>query len=498
MRSIRKRLVLWLLLGLAALWAAAGAGLYYTVRQSELTRLDVQLDKMENPARFYLAHSIREANTPPHLRRQNQERGGRTDGEERGDQRPRRSYRRWLDMFDEDGTSYFQAWDNKRTSRHKSASLGEHDFDYPADLAAGSPRYFDVKLPDGTRLRAKATHFRFPGRGRPGPGDRRPPAGDASPRGTVMLATDSEGMRQTLASLLLGIAGVGVAAAAASVTLIHLALRDGLRPLRKLGERLAEVDASSLGERFASEGLPVEIAPVCDRLNELMARLETSFERERQFSADLAHELRTPVAELRAMAEVALRWPEGADREGAEATLEIAEQMGGIIESLLTLGRYESGQAEVEPQRIGLADFATASWKPFADKAAERDIAVTFDIDPAQTVETDPEMLRLIVGNLFSNAAEYTPEGGAISVGHPNGAVLRVANTAPDLDGAAVDQLFDRFWRADGSRTGGTHCGLGLALARACSEVLSLDLSARLEPPGTLVFDLEEKGAKNV
>lgn len=496
MKSIRKRLVLWLLLGLSALWAAASAGIYYTVRHSELTKLDAQLNKVESVARMVVATSARDiAKT---LRPGRADRPGGTGRGGANNARLRRPEDRWPEFFSTSGTSFFQIWDGHGNVRHKSESLGEREFAPPEMRSPARPKFYSTTLGDGTEVRAKAMELRPqpPGRHRrPGNSPRRP--NGAGVRVTAVVAIDSGGMRQTLASLLLGIAGVGVAAAAASVTLVHFAIKDGLRPLRQLGDRLAEIDAQSLDGRFSNNNLPIEISPIADRLNELMGRLERSFERERRFSADLAHELRTPVAELRTMAEVALRWPDEKGSDDAQAALDIAKQMGGIIESLLGLARHENGQAEIEPETVSLAEFTADCWAPFAERAAGRGLDIRLDLPEGGTIETDPEMLRLILNNLFSNACDYTPEGGRIEIvaasGEHDGALLQVANNAPELDEESVQHLFERFWRRDGARADNTHSGLGLSLARACARSIDLDLDAHMEGKEKLVFRLCEK-----
>jgi signal transduction histidine kinase len=167
--------------------------------------------------------------------------------------------------------------------------------------------------------------------------------------------------------------------------------------------------------------------------------------------------------------------------------------MQGIIESLLTLGRYENGQAEITPETVEIAGFGQACWKPFADRAAAKNIQVHLEIPETQTLDTDPKLLRLIFTNLFSNATEYTPADGCIDIAGSsgmNGTVLSVTNTASNLDAESVSHLFERFWQQDNARTDSNHCGLGLSLARTCSEALSLDLQANLEDETRIVFKL--------
>ncbi len=536
MTSIRKRLVTWLLLGLSIMWVAAGAGVYFSVQRGELARLDAGLTKMDSPIRLMTnmvpRHMLSDDIKPPAAaanREESPTRDQRPQREERAlreESRSRALAERWENFSRENGYQ-FQIWKPDGTTILKSPNLGEANLEKPANLQPGSPQYFPMTGKDGEQMRAMAIMFRPKGFGfarlrgndpagrRPGPPPpqnapgRRPggPPPQDAPRFhhlTAIVTTDAGPMHQTLANLLLGITGIGIIAALGSVGLIHLALKSGLKPLDKLGSKVALIDASSLDGRFSSNDMPGELTPICSRLNALMERLEESFEREKRFSADLAHELRTPIAELRMMSEVALRWPEQANTDQARETLEIAEQMQGIIESLLTLGRYENGQAEIQPEPVDISSLGRSCWKPFAERAAEKNIKVNLDIPDTQTLESDPKLLRLIFTNLFSNATEYTPDGGVIDItgsSGMNGMVLRVSNTVSGIGPESVSHLFERFWRQDNARTDHNHSGLGLCLARTCSRALSLDLQAGLDQENRIVFNLkradEEKSSSS-
>jgi two-component system sensor histidine kinase QseC len=518
MTSIRKRLVIWLLLGLSIMWVTAGAGVYYSVHRGELARLDARLTKLDSPIRFMtnmmprhiLSDDIR---TPPAPDRDDSP--PREQRPLRGENRSRALADRW-ENFSQESYYQFQIWKTDGTTILKSPNLGDHDLEKPRNLKPGKPQFFPITGDDGKPMRAMAITFRpkgfglsrprgnDPGRraGSPPPQDgpgRRPggPPPQDGPRFahlTALVTIDAGPMQQTLGNLLLGITGIGILAALGSVALIHFALKSGLKPLDHLGGKVALIDAASLDGRFSNEDMPRELTPICNHLNELMGRLEDSFERERRFSADLAHELRTPIAELRMISEVALRWPDEANSGQAKETLEIAEQMQGIIESLLALGRYENGQAEVKPEPVDVAELGLACWKPFAERAAEKKIKVQLEIPETQILETDPKLLRLIFTNLFSNAAEYTPAGGVIDItGSPgmNGTVLSVTNTVSDLDTESLSHLFERFWRQDNARADNNHSGLGLSLARTCSRALSLDLQAKIDDKNRIIFSLK-------
>jgi signal transduction histidine kinase len=119
------------------------------------------------------------------------------------------------------------------------------------------------------------------------------------------------------------------------VATVPLLLRVELAPLDRLAEQTRQVSATSLGTRFSTEGLPRELLAISSPLNDLMERLQTAFERERQFSDDLAHKFRTPIAELRSLAEVALKWPEARSAEMNQNVVALAQRMDSKINRLL-------------------------------------------------------------------------------------------------------------------------------------------------------------------
>jgi two-component system sensor histidine kinase QseC len=266
-------------------------------------------------------------------------------------------------------------------------------------------------------------------------------------------------------------------------------LRRELAPLDALAERATRINADSLATRFPTNSLPGELSPISSRLNDLLARLEQSFERERRFSADLAHELRTPIAELRALAEVALKWPETREAATDREALAIAMQMEGVVTRLLALLRNEHAQLPVLTERIQLAPLIESVWRPFAERAAAKQLNVTRAVPDGAEVETDPVLLRSILTNLVDNAMEYTPHGGSVRVEtevRTTQFTLQVTNTCDDLTVNDLSHFSERFWRKDSARSDPNHSGLGLSLVKAFSERLGLQLEARLVDPSTL------------
>tara|TARA_Y100001934_G_scaffold262743_1_gene337574 strand:- start:7684 stop:8562 length:879 start_codon:yes stop_codon:yes gene_type:complete len=288
--------------------------------------------------------------------------------------------------------------------------------------------------------------------------------------------------------LLGGITFSGLIAILASVVLVRIALGQGLAPLEKVGEQARRIDASSLQTRFPSD-MPDELRPIAEALNGLLARIEDSFERERRFSSDIAHELRTPVAELKSMAEVAIKWPEQADAENYEEVRDISDQMQALIENLLMLARLEKGKAQVQLSEVKIGDLVKSCWQPFAEKAKARSLVIEFDLNSDQTWKTDDKLLRVIVSNLLSNAAEYAPEKSRlICTGRDQ--QLTLANPAGDLTKDDLSPMFERLWRQDKSRTDSSHSGLGLALARSCADAMEMKLDAEITRENQLQFSL--------
>ncbi len=363
----------------------------------------------------------------------------------------------------------------------RSDSLG------PADLPASSrtserPHIWNIRLPNGDAGRALAVEFR------PDDGDDWHHPGPPLPPLELVVASASAPLNEALTELLALGGACGLLGVMATGWVVSRVLRRGLQPLDHLGEQAAGITADSLTTRFATAGMPTELAPIAGRLNELLARLEISFERERRFSADLAHELRTPLAELRSLAECALKWPETRDPATDAEVLAAATQMQSIVTSLLALARAEQQQLVANVAPVNLAELAREAWAPHAARAQERGLRVLWNLAPA-TANADPTLLRSILGNLFENAADYASAGGEIEIAlesDANATRLRVVNTVDSLDSADVAKMFDRFWRKEAARSGGRHFGLGLSLSRMFAQAMGWTLTAQLDARGRL------------
>ena len=376
---------------------------------------------------------------------------------------------------------FFEIRDNGRQIA-RSGSL-THDALPQKFGSLTEPLRWDLPLPTGEPGRAIGFTFR----------PRDPAAERVKQRELqIVVAVERAPLDATLRNLRWLVVGCAVALAGATLWFVPRALRRGLQPLHRLGEHAARIDARSLATRFPADGSPAELQPITGRLNDLLARLEASFERERRFSADVAHELRTPLAELRSMAECAIKWPDMRDASTDRETLAIARKMEQMVAHMLALARGERGQLAVHPEPVALDEVVHRVWRGCARRAATRDVRVQVTIGVAKT-NADPTLLGSIVSNLCDNAVDYTPPGGEIEVGVApldGRVVLRITNTTSDLEPADVSRLFDRFWRKEKARSGGTHLGLGLPIARTFAEAMGWTLTATSDAPQRLTFTL--------
>ncbi len=288
-----------------------------------------------------------------------------------------------------------------------------------------------------------------------------------------------------LASLYLAGGAVAVALAFALAWLVRRAIARGLRPIEEINAQIAAIAPDALATRLHVSAPPVELAAIETAVNRLLDRVEQAFEKERRFSSDLAHELRTPIAELRTACEVGERWPDDVEstRQFFQDTRMISIQLEKIVTTLLTLSRCDEGRAAVRTAPIEVQALVRDCWRRAADDAAAKRLQLDERITPGLVVESDEDKLAMILRNLVENAVAHSVPGTVVEChaqAGPDGVELRLVNTAMVLDRADLDHVFDRFWRKDAARGDRTHVGLGLSIARGLCELLGHRLSVDL------------------
>ncbi|MBI5259220.1 MAG: sensor histidine kinase N-terminal domain-containing protein [Burkholderiales bacterium] len=262
------------------------------------------------------------------------------------------------------------------------------------------------------------------------------------------------------------------------------AVRQGLAPLRRLGRALAERDARALQPVLLPDA-PAEMRPMLEALNRLFERIETLLASERRFTADAAHELRTPIAAIRTQAQVALAAADEAQRRHAlEATLRGCDRAARLVEQLLTLSRLEADRAPA----LALVDVAALAREvlaPLAEGAVARRQALSLEAEPVAPVAAEATLLEALLRNLVDNALRYSPSGATVrvSVGPPaqgTGVRLVVEDSGPGLDEAACARLGERFFRVPGNEAEGS--GLGWSIVRRIAQAHRATVHARRSP----------------
>lgn len=338
------------------------------------------------------------------------------------------------------------------------------------DLRA-QDRVLDVRLPDGRS--ARQVTIRFPARLEPDEAPR------PQPEITLALARATSEIDDTLGRVATVLVGAGVLGTLLALALLAFAVRVGLAPLRALAQAIAEAQLST---PITLARVPGELRPVVARLDELLARLGLAFERERALTAELAHELRTPLAGIRATIEVALDRERSAERyRGAlRDVLAIAMDTERVVEAMLVLARLDAGAARARAVPLDIDELVRGLAAPAAARAQARGVTLATHLVPV-TRTSDAEMLRMVIGNLLDNAVTYVDDGGAIDVTLTRAALV-IGNTGCALPAGAAARVFERFWRGDEARPTGTHAGLGLALCKQLVELLG----------GTIAVDIAD------
>ena len=268
------------------------------------------------------------------------------------------------------------------------------------------------------------------------------------------------------------------------VLAVWWAMHKGLRPMRALGRSLVERRPDAL-DRVSVEGAPSEMVPLIDALNALFQRIETLLDAERRFTADAAHELRTPIAAIRAHAQVAMNASDdGLRRSALQRTLDGCDRATRLVQQLLTLSRLEANA--VGPQQVvNLRSVAQHEMAELAPQALHKSQLLSLEGGPAFLVNGDEMLLAVLMRNLIDNAIRYSPPGAHIQVHtvcDARGTLLGVEDSGPGLPAADLARLGERFFRPLGTSESGSGLGFSIALRIAAAHGLQMEIgqSARL------------------
>ena len=438
--TLRSRLLLGLL-GLVAIGlVVSDVTTYRALRSFLYNRVDQQLVESVGPMTFELT-------------------GGRRGGGPGGDHPPpapsSAPVGTWAAYISPDGATV-------------SAVVGYYGQD-PA--AAAKPKYRQADLKNAGPVTVPGTgsgSFRF--------------LSTTEPDGDIVLvAIPLHDVDQTLGKLV-GIELLATFAVLAAVGLLsRFLVRRGLRPLEDIGATAGAIAAGDLSRRVEPAEDRTEVGRLGLALNGMLGQIESAFSaqqasenRLRRFIADASHELRTPLTSIRGYAELFRRGAADRPEDLAKAMRRIeqeAARMGILVDDLLLLARLDQGRP-LEREPVDLVRVVADAVDDA--RAVDPNRPITLDVPPTATVAGDDVRLRQVVGNLLTNARQHTPPGTPVHVtvsAHNGSAVLEVADEGPGLGPDQAERVFERFYRAEGSRTraqGGT--GLGLAIVAAIAE----------------------------
>jgi two-component system, OmpR family, heavy metal sensor histidine kinase CusS len=375
-------------------------------------------------------------------------------------------------FFTRDRPDYYQAWIDPDVVL-RSTTLGSGDL--PRPLAARGISYVDGILPDGRPGRFIEMSFETAIESNAG-GDS---ANSDKPRGVLLtVATDTISLQDSLDNFRWILIGLCSLAVVVSGAVLYWVVGRGVRPVERLAADIDRMQETDLSARLHAPDAPTELAPVVEKLNGLLSRVAAAFSRERAFTADVAHELRSPLAALLTTFEVCRTRSrdEAAYIIAIDRSREVARQMQDMVETLLILARADSGQLSLAMKNTDFADFLDDCWALFKPRAETRGLKVEWNVPGPIFIDTDPEKLRIILHNIFDNAVSYADNGGTIHVAaqvKKDRLQLEVSNTGSLIPPDKTAQLFDRFWRGDQARSQtGVHCGLGLSLCQRLSRLL--------------------------
>ena len=295
---------------------------------------------------------------------------------------------------------------------------------------------------------------------------------DQPPGAVVAVGQSLADRDETLSGLATSFAVGGPIAVLLASIAGYLLAATGLRPVEAMRRRARQVSLSRAGERLPLPAAHDEIRRLGETLNEMLDRLQRSFERERRFVADAGHELRTPVAIVKTELEGAMRTGDYGPqvREALAAAIEECDRLAQLAEDLLVVARSAEGELPVRPEELPVRTLLEDVRARFADRATQRHRSISVEVEDGLRLKGDPLRVRQALGNLVDNALRHGDGEIVLRSRRANtGVELEVSDQGAGFEPAIADRAFERFARGDEARTSGG-AGLGMAIVRAVAE----------------------------
>jgi signal transduction histidine kinase len=474
--SIRKRLIFWTTFMTALILVAGGYSLYSAIKEALYSHFDQLLDEgatvvmIEVEAKdSKVYHEWREALESNSLRRTE---------------------------------TLIQVWDQKSGKSERSPALGENDLKKKFG-ELGERVFYDLKLPDGSRGRAVGVLIH--------PNVEHPEGNvgfvpEEHPQ-VFVWAQSSADLRTILDHTKRAFVLGGSIIIILLWSVIWFLTSRLLKPIQEMATEVLSRHGTELGQAIPLPArLPTEVAGMAEVFNDLLSKIDVSREKDRDFFLNVGHELRTPLAGVHFIIQQALRRPRENDdyRRRFALAKEGTEGLHKLVNRLMKMGRVSrSGEKlEIEPFEVRLV--METLWQGLSQKVGDRGLTMAWELAGEKIIKSDHELFKMVVANLFDNAASYAMEGSTVrtkTVNGPEGFTVMVENEIRDLrlSPDELSRLFDPFFRRDQAREMGEgHAGIGLGF---CQEIMELlGGSIRVEQPCegwisfviTLPFEPEE------
>lgn len=385
---------------------------------------------------------------------------------------------RWKALQDEKNPEYFH-FRYHRSDRliMKSPSLPKEGLP-SIGRDSDDPVFENITLPGNIPARAVGISF-FPAEVR----------GDAEPnRLYVVVAEDSSRILAALARLRIILITVSATATFFVIFSAWRIVRRNLRPLDDLSRQIEEIPVSNSKAHFALANAPSELNPVINRMNALMDRVSAAIEKERQFTANAAHELRNPLAGIRAQLELAIsRNSSVAEYEkSVTKVLKTEERLEQLVENLLFLTKLEAGQIDTASVSVSIPVILRRAWKPCFETAEQKSLTVNWNVDSSADRDflTSPHLVHIVLSNIFQNAVIHSQEMDTVGINAKiDDGSLRISacNPSGDLQADDIPRLFERFWRASDARDQSSgNTGIGLSLCQRITATLGGEINASI------------------
>ena len=386
---------------------------------------------------------------------------------------------------------YFQLWLNSSVALEKSKTLKllPSPVDLPVtDFRSTDEVFTDITLPDGRNGRMLSVNFY-------------PQIRDAAqqtasvtaelPLITLAVAKERGSLDKTIRDFLLIFSAIVILFTLIAAATIWQTVMKGLQPLKNMQRKMSLLAIDNLSERLELPNPPKELEETILQFNRMLERLENSFDRQKQFTSEVAHELSAPISQMRSIAESAIK--DNQDWTPYQDILDSTLQMQMTVSNLMALAKCEKGNIILEPQVIKLANKIEKCWLEYNDLAVKRSITLDNDISEKFKIISSSAELDIIFNNLISNAITYSIPGSQVTIYcRTENDILCICftNKPENLSASDINKMFDRSWQKNNSGMPTSKNGLGLALVKSYADLLNLRIKTTPSETGVLTIDL--------